>query len=137
MSSLGPRKLYWRGTRVSVFEIHADAERQVGEYERNYSTLFNTFCAFRRGDRWLALYSPDYTASRIMELPSCRDLGGEERSGGGFCPVDYYVPTTADHNWKATSVSSPVATGVTIPLGRSRFSIFLRPKTVGCLVTTA
>lgn len=27
-----------------------------------------------------------------MELPSCRDIGGEEPSGGGFCPVEYLVP---------------------------------------------
>jgi hypothetical protein len=28
-----------------------------------------------------------------MELPSCKDIGGEEPSSYGFCPVDYLVPT--------------------------------------------
>jgi hypothetical protein len=27
-----------------------------------------------------------------MSLPDCIDIGGEERSEGGFCPVDYYIP---------------------------------------------
>lgn len=27
-----------------------------------------------------------------MELPSCKDLGGEENTAHGFCPVAYYVP---------------------------------------------
>jgi hypothetical protein len=27
-----------------------------------------------------------------MELPSCRDIGGEEPSSAGFCPVAYCVP---------------------------------------------
>ena len=27
-----------------------------------------------------------------MELPGCKDIGGEEPSGGGFCPVEYLVP---------------------------------------------
>lgn len=31
-----------------------------------------------------------------MELPSCRDLGGEEPADMGFCPVDYFVPTFID-----------------------------------------
>jgi hypothetical protein len=31
-----------------------------------------------------------------MELPSCRDLGGEGRSADGFRPVDYFVPVDPD-----------------------------------------
>jgi hypothetical protein len=27
-----------------------------------------------------------------MELPSCKDIGGEEPSAGGFCPVEYFIP---------------------------------------------
>jgi hypothetical protein len=42
--------------------------------------------------RWFALYSPDYPATRVMELPSCKDLGGEEPLSHGFCPIDYYIP---------------------------------------------
>jgi hypothetical protein len=28
-----------------------------------------------------------------MELPSCRDIGGEEPHSAGFCPVDFFVPS--------------------------------------------
>jgi hypothetical protein len=70
----------------------------VGSYERNYPSLFDTFCPFAKAGRESALYSPDYTGTRVMELPSCRDLGGEERSSEGFCPVDYFVPVDADTN---------------------------------------
>jgi hypothetical protein len=27
-----------------------------------------------------------------MELPSCKDIGGEQPSSAGFCPVSYCVP---------------------------------------------
>lgn len=67
--------------------------KKIGEYERNYSSLFNTFVPFKQGDKWYALYSKEYDETRVMELPSCRDLGGE---GSEFCPVEYYVPTLAD-----------------------------------------
>jgi hypothetical protein len=83
----------WRGIKVGVFRVEAGGEEQVGEYERNYSTLFNTFYYFQKNGKDLALYSPDYTATRIMELPDCTDIGGEEPSAGGFCPVDYFIPT--------------------------------------------
>lgn len=36
-------------------------------------------------------YAPDYTATRVMSLPACEDLGGENPDAGGFCPVDYWV----------------------------------------------
>jgi hypothetical protein len=41
--------------------------------------------------RWFALYAPDYTATKVMELP-CKHLGGEAPASHGFCPADYYVP---------------------------------------------
>ncbi len=50
------------------------------------------FCPFRQGDQWYALYAKDYTASRIMKLPSCEDVWGEERDTFGFCPVEFFVP---------------------------------------------
>lgn len=67
-------------------------ETQVGEYRRNYGFL-DTFAWFTKGGKDYALYSKDYTATRIMELPSCRDLGGEESHHHGFCPVTFYVPS--------------------------------------------
>ena len=79
----------WGYLRVGVF----DGETQIGEYLRNYPGLAEgTFFPFKSGERWFALYSRDYTATRIMSLPDCADLGGEDRHSHGFCPVEYYVP---------------------------------------------
>ncbi len=82
----------WNSVRVGVFLCEGEKKETVGQYIRNYPSLFRTFCHFRRNDKDYALYSPDYTASRIMELPSCKDIGGEEPHAAGFCPTDYYVP---------------------------------------------
>lgn len=78
---------------IGVFKTENGEEIQIGKYERNYSSLFNTFFPFEMNGKELALYSTNYTATRIMDLPSCEDLGGEEFANGGFCPVDYFVPT--------------------------------------------
>ena len=79
----------WDKLRVGVFE----GETQVGEYERNYHSYGeSTFYAFEQNGRWFALYSRDYTATRVMSLPDCKDLGGEDRAAHGFCPVEFYVP---------------------------------------------
>jgi len=86
----------WQGCRIGVFEKRGETEVQIGEYERNYGGFFDTFFPFRANGKNLALYSSDYTSTRIMELPSCKDLGGEERNEMGFCPVEYFVPTFID-----------------------------------------
>jgi hypothetical protein len=78
----------WAHLRVGVFQ----GEAQVGEYKRNYSAMYDTFFPFKQGDEWFALYSSDYTATRVMRLPSCEDVAGEDPHGHGFCPVDFYVP---------------------------------------------
>jgi hypothetical protein len=83
----------WQTAGVSIFKEINGSVRQIGSYERNHAGWCDsTFSPFAQEGRWYALYSPDYTAAPIMELPSCRDLGGEEHDGNGFCPVDYYVP---------------------------------------------
>ncbi len=72
-----------------------ESERLVGEYERNYPSLFRTFWHFRLKGKHLALYSRDYTCTRIMEIVpgnGIRDIGGEEPRSSGFCPTDYFVP---------------------------------------------
>lgn len=83
----------WEKLRVGVFK----GEEQIGEYERNYS-LMSTFHPFQKDSKWYALYSPSYTSTRVMELPSCKDLGGEESTSGGFCPVEYYVPQDSEED---------------------------------------
>lgn len=98
----------WKGAKIGVFRN----EEQIGEYERNYETLYNTFVPFHLGGRDLALYSPHYTATRIMELPSCKDIGGEESSPGGFCPVDYFVPTYIDQEETISAPNVPEEVGI-------------------------
>jgi hypothetical protein len=83
----------WHGLRVGIFRTVDGQEELVGEYTRNYPSLFDTFFHFRAEGKDLALYSPHYTATRILALPECIDLGGEEPTPDGFCPVDFYVPT--------------------------------------------
>ncbi len=86
---------------IGVFEHRADDgnEIQIGSYERNYGFL-RTFWWFRRGSRHFALYSPDYTATRIMEILPGRgfdDIGGEEPASDGFCPVEFYIPDCREY----------------------------------------
>lgn len=79
----------WNSTVVSVF----DGDVQVGAYERNYySFAAETFEPFEKDGVWYALYSPNYTCTRVMRLPDCTDIGGEEPAADGFCPVELYVP---------------------------------------------
>lgn len=86
----------WKYSKVGVFKVVGDSEEQVGEYQRNYGGIFDSFFHFQHNGKDLALYSSDYTATRIMELPSCKDLGGEDGDEMGFCPVDYFVPSYID-----------------------------------------
>ena len=85
-------KGYWSSYRIGVFRKEGDKETQIGEYKRNYPSFYNTFHAFTRNGRDYALYSPDYRFTRLMELPSCKDIGGETPSSNSFCPTDYYIP---------------------------------------------
>lgn len=85
-------KGYWSYLNVEIFE----GENKIGEYIRNYSTLYNTFVPFVQNGKEYALYSKNYTATRVMELPSCKDLCGEENNQYGFCPTGYYVPYTTE-----------------------------------------
>jgi hypothetical protein len=66
---------------------------KVGSYDRNYHSYgTETFCPFIWKGKEYALYSKDYTSTRVMTLPDCQDLCGEDRNSWGFCPVEYYVP---------------------------------------------
>lgn len=89
----------WNSIKVGVFRIEGDKKELIGDYLRNYPSLFKTFYPFRHDDRDYALYSRDYTATRVMELPSCHDIGGEEREEMGFCPTDFYVPCYVEREW--------------------------------------
>jgi len=78
----------WEMLKVSIF--HNDT--QIGEYTRNYHALYRTFHPFVQNGQHYALYSKDYTATRVMRLPSCEDIAGEERNTWGFCPTGFAVP---------------------------------------------
>lgn len=70
-----------------------DNGTQIGSYFRNYHSFGDsTFYAFEQNGKWYALYSRDYTCTRIMSLPDCVDIGGEVPENEGFCPVELYVP---------------------------------------------
>lgn len=68
------------------------SNQQIGEYQRNYPSFFKTFYPFEQDGKEYALYSKDYTGTRVMTLPDCVDICGEERDAYGFCPTEYYVP---------------------------------------------
>ena len=96
----------WNSLRVGIFQRPeadtsvqgyttpkvSDSDVMIGEYTRNYHSVMRTFHPFQLRGKWFALYSKDYTSTRVMELPSCKDLGGEEGDSWGFCPVDFWVP---------------------------------------------
>lgn len=83
---------HWDVLLVDVYQRVDGVESQIGQYNRNYSDIMRTFCPFIHKNKEYALYSKDHTSTRIMELPSCKDIGGEKRNPNGFCPVDYFVP---------------------------------------------
>ncbi len=109
----------WNSYHIAVFEHNADGhETQIGSYQRNYSIL-QTFWWFRRGSRHFALYSPDYTATRVMEIfpgRGFKNIGGEEPASGGFCPVEFYVPDCRQHISQEFTGSGEVITDWSSPL---------------------
>ena len=70
----------------------------VGSYEYGYSGK-PPFFPFELKGQWYALYSTDYTASRIMKLPTCEDVWVEKGDQWGFCPVEFYVPARQHLNF--------------------------------------
>ena len=86
----GERHMSW--LRVSIYERTPDGPRRIGEYTRKHAGLYDTFLPFRQGGQWFALYSADYTTTRVMRLPSCEDIAGEKPHPHGFCPVEFHVP---------------------------------------------
>jgi hypothetical protein len=93
VKSVHPRGT-WGHSEISVFYAKGGLfNRRLGGYTRNYPGHgLGTWYPFSHGGKDYALYSRDYTSTRIMELPSCRDIGGEEPAAWGFCPVEYCIP---------------------------------------------
>jgi hypothetical protein len=81
----------WNSIKVSIFKNGTF----IGEYLRNYHSFAKeTFYPFLFNETWYALYSPNYTATRVMKLndDSIEDWCGEDPNSYGFCPVEFYVP---------------------------------------------
>ena len=91
---------------VGVYRHETDLEGDpgvlVGQFTRNFSDI-GPFFPFRQGGRDYALYSPNYTLTRVMSLPDCKDIAGEvddtEAPGCGYCPIEFYVPKTPEQSW--------------------------------------
>lgn len=105
IEAIATRPGYGNHQKIGVF----DGDKQIGEYIRNYSSFMRTFYPFQQGEQWFALYSPDYTSSRLMSLPDCKDIGGESRDTYGFCPVEFYVPETTARDVDASDPEPVVA----------------------------
>lgn len=81
----------WNSTKVSIYRDGYI----IGEYLRNYSAHgIGTFYPFEIAGTWYALYSANYTSTRVMKLneSSIEDWCGENESAYGFCPVEFYIP---------------------------------------------
>lgn len=84
-------KGYWNSVTVEVL-FNGNA---IGSYIRHYhSYTVETFHPFLYRGEWFALYSSNYTATRVAKLSpdNFEDWCGEESHSGGFCPTAFYVP---------------------------------------------
>jgi len=106
ISSVQNRPGTWNSTKVSIYrdddyDVKTNVYRKgilIGEYLRNYgSYAFESFHPFQIDEEWYALYSAEYTATRVMKLHEDRieDWCGEESHANGFCPTEFYVPKFA------------------------------------------
>lgn len=81
----------WQSSKVIIY--HGD--NLIGEYLRNYNNFAAmTFQPFKIAEEWFALYSANYTTTRVMKLyeDHIEDWCGEDPTSSGFCPVEIYVP---------------------------------------------
>lgn len=111
LSPVAAEKRHFPGTPFSVQVLNAPAGKPgtwptkivavyrdgtlLGGYQRLYpSHATDTFAPFQWEGQWYALYSADYTCTRVLRLNehSLEDWCGEEPAGHGFCPVDYFLP---------------------------------------------
>jgi hypothetical protein len=99
---------------TSIVSIHRDGI-VLGGYRRLYSSYgADTFAPFQWEGVWYALYSANYTCTRVLRIgeDSIEDWCGEEPETGGFCPVEYYAPQAfmdypdeADSGWTFDNAS--------------------------------
>lgn len=63
---------------------------EVFRFTRNFNG-YETFHPFQQGSRTFALYSSDYTTTRICDLDVGKDIGGTEPHTIGFCPMEFWT----------------------------------------------
>ena len=102
-------KGYWRYNLVSIKRNGI----LVGSYIRNYSSFSEaTFHPFKIGDDWYALYSKEYTATRVAKLTNgFEDWCGETNDAFGFCPTEYFVPVKHEYSYVFPMKDRPALTG--------------------------
>lgn len=85
----------WSKRRCKVIEVNPDTfgSKQIGEFIRNYSSLYDTWEPFEQDGKFYALCAPDYTATSVMALPECEIIATETARSLGFCPTGFFVPT--------------------------------------------
>ncbi len=116
---------HWKTSVVTIFDAE---DRQIGSYDRNYAAFTDeTFEPFEIDGRWYALYARDYTCTRVMQLPECIDIGGEEPHAHGFCPAALYVPRYRE----------ALATRTSLVMNDSGMLEIVGPTTVGCRIFEA
>lgn len=107
----------WQYCDVSILRVDGDKKEKIGSYKRNYPDTKGTFYPFISNGKELALYSEKYMYTRIMELPSCKDIGGEGKKNveyhDHFCPVEYYVPVFRKLTFPKESDEKPLETWLT------------------------
>lgn len=85
----------WGQNRIGIFQ----GETQIGEFLYNYPVFDCIFYPFKLKEKWYAIFAPDYLSTGLMSLPDCKILSREESGGGGFCPVEYYIPRYTEFNY--------------------------------------
>jgi hypothetical protein len=98
------KKGHWPTSALLIFK----GEKLLGGYRRLYpSYAKETFAPFEWKGQWYALYSANYTCTRVLRLneESLEDWCGEAPGGQGFCPTEFYAPqvyvieTDGDETW--------------------------------------
>ena len=68
----------------------------IGKYNIPYSQSFDptqlVFCPFKHNNNWYALYSPNKYGTRLLNLTTMKDMGGEPFSKYAFMPKELFVP---------------------------------------------
>lgn len=77
---------YWNTQKVNILQDGVPIGSYIYKYSGNVPWL-----VFQQNGKDYALYADDYTATKVMSLPSCEQIAGDPPGTFGFCPVDFTV----------------------------------------------